>query len=531
MAGSIVIAGARSSNITTRVYDAATGALRWTADHGATVYAAHIDRDGNVYTGGSTSAGVTTRKYTNQGSLLWSVNHGDTVRGIALDSQRHVYTTGVRTFSSTTTKKYTNDGTEILTGWPVDHGADTYGICIDSTDHVYVCGGRSSLVTHRKYNSAGTVQWAKDHGATLFAIALAPNNHYVVGGNASEGFTIRIAPRNSGTTAYSWLKYTTFAVGQGADGAGDLNDTVLTAGVVTSSISTYAFPYDTGSNSWTANHGSSVYGLAVDRTDGAIYTTGLRSSNSTTRKYTATGTEITTAPWPLDHGGHTYAIAWSPWTPSIIPGLALPLDLGIPLATFSAAVPGLPVDIDLGLPDSTPQPDPPATAGLYRLFLTGDARLLELPMSGLQCRRRLGESTWLTVDIPTYSAALAAAIAAAPNRELVIYAGFLAGGIETSGEMMRATLTEIRDAREAGHGSFQLTGRVIPTTATVRSHTLTGVRQRGQDDRGRRTVTCAVNPRIRPNHTVTDGLHTFTVGSLLYRIEPAEATMWIVERS
>jgi hypothetical protein len=168
---------------------------------------------------------------------------------------------------------------------------------------------------------------------------------------------------------------------------------------------------------------------------------------------------------------------------------------------------------------------------IYRAFLTGGASLLELPMNGLQCRRRLGESTWLDVEIPTYSVALAAEIAGVATRELVIYAGYLIDGVETLGEMMRATLTEIRDEREGGRGSMRLTARVIPTTATVTSHQLIGVRQRGRDEQGRHTVACAVNPLVRPNHTVNDGLYTFTAGSITYRIDPTDAVMWIVESS
>jgi hypothetical protein len=76
---------------------------------------------------------------------------------------------------------------------------------------------------------------------------------------------------------------------------------------------------------------------------------------------------------------------------------------------------------------------------------------------------------------------------------------------------------------------MHLTARVIPTTATVTSHQLTGVRQRGRDEQGRRTLTCAINPLVRPNHTVNDGLYTFTVGSMMYRIDSADAVMWIVE--
>ena len=541
--GLLVSGGDVSSSITTRVYDADTGEQFWTANHGDTVRAVAADADGNIYTAGIRVSNITTRKYDKSGNLLWSADHGANAYSICVDSQGNVYTGGVRN-SNVTTRKYDSDGTEITTGWPVDHGASVYALAVDTSDNLYTSGNVSSSQNTRKYDSSGSLQWSAFH-SNSGCLHVAVRGAYIIHGGARNTLTPATSRVITASTGTLFLNKdhgvdSVYGAARAADSDGTPNNNFITGGNRTSSITTRNFPYNSATDNWTADHGGVVYGVCVSLDDGSVYTGGVTVSDTTTRKYQSDGTEITTDNWPLSHGTTTgisvRGVAWSAYTiaQGKPPGLAIPLGLGTPAGSVSVAAPALALALALGVPTATPRPAPPDVAGLsqiYRLFLTGGSSLLELPMSGLQCRRRLGESTWLTVDIPTYSAALAAAIAAVATRELVIYAGYVAGGVETSGEMMRATLTEIRNEREGGRGSIQLTGRVIPSTATVTSHTLTGVRQRGKDDSGRRTVTCAVDPRIRPNHTVNDGLHTFTAGSILYRISPAEAAMWIVENS
>lgn len=491
--GNVYLGGGRTSpgNITTSKLDNG-GSVIWSNDHGDLVTCVAVDAEGNVYTGGLQTSGVTTRKYQADGTEVtsgsWPLNHGGTVQAIAIDADGNVYTGGA-VASGATTRKYDADGSLL---WSVTHTAQVNAIAVDSSGNVYTGGVRvrpvSTYYTTRKYNSSGSLQWSKDHGANVLSIAVDNNANIYTGGIGTAGY-------NSTTTR----------------------------------------AYDTdGGVLWTATQGGlTVNGICAD-IDGNVYTVSDSYGSVTARKYDSTGTEITAGDWPLDHGGTLYACAIGYTAATSVPGLAISIVLGEPFVTAFSAAPALAVPLALGLPSVPDRPAPvfdPNASQIYRLYLTGGSSLLELPMSSLQCRRRLGESTWLTVEIPTYSAVLAAAIAAVATRELVIYAGYVAGGVETSGEMMRATLTEIRNEREGGRGSIQLTGRVIPSTATVTSHTLTGVRQRGQDDSGRRTVTCTVDPRIRPNHTVNDGLYTFTAGSILYRISPAEAAMWIVENS
>lgn len=533
MAGTIVTVGDVSSSITTRVYRADTGEQLWTANHGNAATGVAMDNSGNVYTVGLLSSNLTTRKYNNTGKLLWSVNHGAKCNGVAVDSEGNVITGGNRT-SNITTRKYDSDGTEITSGWPLDHGATVWSVAVDSSDNVYTAGNTSSSVNVRKYNSGGTLQWNGLHGTETYSVC-ADGTVAVCGkpNTLDSNRTTRINRTGTSTWQYSYAQgdYRQ-AIAQARDTSGDLIASYVVVGTRVSSVTTQLFVASSGTNTWTADHGQRVNAVCIDRNDGSVYTGGNSSSSVTTRKYAQDGTQNTDDNWPLNHGATVFGIAWSPWEPTIIPGLAIPLGLWMPLCTFSAASPALSLGLQLGSPTVPARPAPPdvaAGAQVYRLYLTGGSSLIELPMSGLQCRRRLGESTWLTVEIPTYSTVLAAAIAAVATRELVIYAGVVMDGVETSGEMMRATLTEIRSEWDGWHGSVQLTGRVTPSTATVTSFSLAGVRQRGKDEQGRRTVTCAVDPRIRPNHTVNDGLYSFTVGSILYRISPADAVMWIAE--
>jgi len=537
--GIVATGGSSSSGITTRVYDAATGAELWNANHGAAVYGITADAAGNVYTVGARTSNITTRKYDSNGTLLWSADHGGAAWEVAVDSNGNVYTVGART-SNITTRKYDSSGTEDTSNWQKDHGGTVYGLAIDSSDNVYTAGVYTSSINVRKYNSSGTQQWTNFHGVDLYSIAIL-GSYYVAGGvlNTADNKTTRAGTNSTGAWNYFYDHGGSVnSVAQAANSSGTRIDSIVSGGARVSSITTRQFPRTTGADTWTADHGANVIGVCVDYSDGSVYTVGAASSEITTRKYNYNGVEITDDDWPLNHGAIVNCVAWSPYTLgfSRIPALSIPLGLATPTATFFHQIPALAISLALGLPDSTPTPLPPDLAGvaypsqqIYRAYLTGGASLLELPMSGLQCRRRLNESTWLDVEIPTYSAALAAEIAGVATRELVIYAGYLIEGVETLGEMMRATLTEIRNEREGGRGSMRLTARVIPTTATVTSHQLIGVRQRGRDDQGRRTVACAVNPLVRPNHTANDGLHTFTVGSMTYRISPADATMWLVE--
>jgi len=165
------------------------------------------------------------------------------------------------------------------------------------------------------------------------------------------------------------------------------------------------------------------------------------------------------------------------------------------------------------------------------LYVSGGA-LLELPFAALQCQRRLGQSTWVTAAIPTFSPALLADLTArrAADGRLIVFAGTRAAdGTETLGEFMQAVITEIDGEWEPGRGMISLRGRLVPTAYTTQSRTLRGVTRRGRENDGRRFAECVADPLLRPNDTVDDGVATWLAGSILYRIEPTVGTMRVVE--
>lgn len=163
-------------------------------------------------------------------------------------------------------------------------------------------GGQSAI-------GAGTVSGIAGAGVSgqgsQSAVGAGDALHYtgivVTGGVQTGGVTTRVYLSFTGE---SWWTAdhggTVYAVAVDADG------NVYTGGVRVSSVTTRKYGPD-GTLLWTADHGATVRGIAV-AADGTVYTVSATSTNST-RKYAADGTEDTTAPWPLNHGANVYAVA------------------------------------------------------------------------------------------------------------------------------------------------------------------------------------------------------------------------------
>jgi len=481
--GNVIIGGFRdeyTSYKTTRKYDS-TGSELWNADHGITVFGVAADGSGNVFTAGQVSSSVTTRKYNSAGSQQWTANHGTTVYGIAADASGNSYTGGART-SSVTTRKYNSAGSQ---QWTADHGATVYGIGVDTSGNVYTCGERTSNLTIRKYDSAGSLQWSADSGDDAVALCVdSVNGVLYVCGPPSGSYYVR--------------KFST------SDGAEITTGWPLTSG--------FSLPKC----------------LAVD-SSGNVYFGGAVSSSKTTYKYNS----AKSLQWSVNHGVN-YVFGIAIYEPSEIPGLPMEIALGIPTSGFVTLTPGLEVSLALGTPASiVPAPPDPSTIlvpaqTIYRLYFTG-GDWMELPMRSFQCQRRLGASTWVTV-IVDYSTASRAALDAriAVGGRLSIFSGVrYADGTEVMGEFLQAALTRIDDERDAYHGMMTITGRVIPVAFSATSRTLQGVQSRGVDSEGRRVCICAVDPLLRPNDTVNDGVQTWTAGTIDYTVSPANATMHV----
>lgn len=436
-----------------------------------------VDDDGYVYT-----ATNPLRKYASDGTEVttgnFPISQGSILKAITVDAAGNIYVTGERA-SSITTSKYDSSGSVL---WTADHFSTCNGIAVDADGNVYTVGVRVSSVTLRKYNSSGTQQWTKDHGGTLNGVAVdSSGNVYVVGERVSS-VTMR-KYSSSGTE-------------------------------------------DTG---WRKDHGAEVFAVAV-APSGDVYTGGTRTSNVAIRRYSAAGTALETADRFTIRGIALRVGALV----TTVPALALPIALGAVFATGFHEVPALAFPLSLGVPSSTERTplERPLLAirTIYRLILTGlTSEMITYPLRGIQCQRRVNASTWMTADIGVSDAGMEAVVAAHVGLDMLIEAGYgFSDGSEQVGAFLRAVVTGYEVA-ETPHGlALSVTGRVINPPFTAATRTLTSI-SRIRTDSERRTVTCAVDPLLRPNDTAVAGAESFTVGAIDYRIDPWQATMTVTE--
>ena len=476
--GNIYCAGASTNNLTTRKFDP-YGNLLWSTNHGAQVNAVAVDSAGNIYTGGVVAGdSMTTRKYAATGALLWSRNHGEPVLYIAVDSAGNVYTHGdYHAASNSTTRKYAADGTLL---WSRDYYYDD-GFAVDSEGSCYLVDYDPGGLY--KFDSFGNQEWVISWGWYLNGVAVDSYDYIYIVGALYNSRTLR-----------KLNKY--------------------------------------GHAQWNFNHGADLYTVTTDFDDN-IWVMGLpNSSGITFRKLAANRTILSN--YLFGPG----AVRGLPPAAKLAnaPGLLLNLGTGLPTDRFfEGAFPaGLALGVGCGIPGGT-LPAPPDLEVLSRtgpvrqiweaaLGGAGQSDVLLLPVEALECRRRVNESAWLALAIPSATPALVAAIQERLPGDVVVMVS--AGG--TRGEFLRATVTDLAYDRTAGSGLIRLTARVIPTAFTRQNRVLFGVSQRTLDN-GRRTVRCAVDPAVRPNDEVFDGLWTFVAGSIQYRITPTIASMTVVE--
>jgi len=512
---------------TSQFDDSASGSYLWSVAHGGAVRSIGLDDSGNVFIGGDRSStdGQTTKKYSSSGVLLNDVNHGDTVYGLAIGPGGTVHTCGAR-YSSKTTKKYTN--TLGLT-WSVNHGNTVYSIAVDTSGNVYTGGADSSSLTTRKYNSAGTLQWSVNHGATVFAIAAdASGNVYTGGQIAGDEFTTR---------KYNSAGVLQWSVNHGATVlsiAVDASGNVYTGGNETSDSLTTRKYNSAGTLQWSVNHKGDVTGIKVDA-GGNVYTTGayILSDAVTTRKYNSSGA----LQWSFNAGNVTYCIALG--IPAAVefsaPALSIPIMAALPWQGLTLRPPGMSIPILPGMPTSLADISPPDLSEIsgpyrqiYRLYLSTENGLVECPLSSIQCRRRIGASTWLEAEIPCYTQLMMSLCSDNIGREIIIYAGIDGGSGEMMGEFLRAMLTDASPTWAPFGGIITLTGRVQTPAYTRQTRAAIGVQSISLDG-DRHACRCAVDPLLRPNDAFFDGVDSWVCGSILYRIDAHGAWMDVQE--
>lgn len=431
-----------------------------------------------VYVGGdrifSSPSYYSLRHYDLSGTQQQIVDLGATVRCLATDVSGNVYVGG----TTSTVKKY---NTSLTQDWSRSTGnSANYAIAVDSDGNYYVAGNGGV----RKYNSAGTEQWSKtDHGSTLYAITIGDDGAIYVGGTRSSSITTR--------------KY--------------------------SSDGTLVWSRDYSYNA------QPVYSLTVDADDNVYVVSEYRAL-----AYSSAGTAL----WNNNHGATLYAAAvWRDPPADIItdsPALSLTISLGTPTLVVTGVVPGLPMPLGMGIPLASLPPLPPDTPGdpqmIYRGYVSGGDPL-EVPLMSIQCRRRRGDSTWLSVQTGFTAlrwAALKTRLLA--GAELLIDVGYRTmDGSESLGLFLRATITAVDQERTGMTGMITLTGRVIPIAYTNASRPLYGVTRRGLEN-GRQTARCTViDPLLRTGDTVDDGLAEWEVGAILYFISATAAWMDVTE--
>jgi len=519
----IATGGTVNTGVTTRTYDAA-GTAGWTAGHGIEVNGVCFDNNGNVYTCGNyvtiDTVRVAVRAYDGAGNLLWNGSHRTTLRAIA----RHpdgIVTAGA-SIDGANIKLFALDGT--LT-WARSYlgGGTIRGVATDSAGNVYVCGVRTGGITTAKYDSSGTLVWSADHGLTVYGIAVDSAGNVYTGGIANSGSSNYSTRKydSDGTLLWSLSHYPsnpTTVWGIAVDSAGN----VYTVGAVADAKTTQKYDTD-GNVLWSANHGDVTYCVAVD-SDGHVYTGGNSNGTYTTRAYDSDGTLL----WSALHGLDVFGIA--ALSPAALAGIPIGLRLGTPMGGFAGMPPGLSLRLALAVPTGTPPPTPPMESNRYRGYVTGGDPL-EIPLEWIQCRRRRGDSTWMTMRTG-YTAERYAALNAryASAGELLVTAGAVINGIETAGFFLRAQMTEVNPDRTGWAGGISVVGRVIPTAYSTASRALTNITQRGMTG-GLRTVRCAVNALLRPGDTVDDGITSWIAGAILYVISAADAWMDVTEDS
>jgi hypothetical protein len=522
---------------TLRVFDGA-GASEWTATHGAAVYGAAIDDAGAVYMTGARSSSLTTRVFTSAGAAIWTADHGVTSRSIALGLSGDVWTVGDRSSSLNIRKYDVDDGTLLDSGTLIcptsvygcavgpdghpygtgntytvgvdkntskRHATSAYNIwsrgyparnathrsiAVDADSNVYVCGDyvSSESASIWKYNSAGTLQWKKSFGEHCKAIALDGDGGVYVGGVKSF------------SNVYSVRKYA----------ASD------------------------GTLIWSQDHGATCWGLAY--AGGVLYIAQTLSSGIGWR---ALDPDDGSALLSVTMSADCYCIAAREFVPAGIntacPALALPIMLGLPRGSGTVSAPSLALRLQLGLPSAPAAlpPDPllwPAPRTYSLALIVGDG-FVSLPIASVQCRRRLGASTWMVVEVADWSESLESVINDQIGGEMLIWSLAVVDGITRAGEFLRAIVTEYQAERMAGSGRIAITGRVQTPSYTAASRLLIGVQSRGVDAAGRRTARADVDPLLRPNDTVDDGAETWAAGAIEYQITPRSAWMSVLERA
>lgn len=525
----IHLAGIASQSKTIEKFDdSGNNTALWTANHGDLVYAVKVDSQGNVYTGGLLSGGYTLRKYDKDGNFLWGANTGERIYCLGIDSQDNVYTGGLN-YTGHNCCKYNSGGTK---QWGFDEGRNIWAIAIDNSDDIYFAGEYSGYDIKKVSASKSTLWTRTYHKNTIYALAVdIDKNIYLAGDRQLDTIYKNIRKYNSaGTEQWSadhGVAGAIYAIDLDADG------NLYAGGNAVSSVTTRK--YDSSGTEiitgWRKNNKAEVRGLAVNKSDNTIYTTGVDfyeippSARRNTRKYNSSGTEL----YKIGTNFSRQAICVVNLdTITAAPAIAIDFSIDAPFQSNFISIPPVSIDFSIGVPVIPPVIFAPDLTGqvYYTLIITGESDLLYLPLVDLQCVRRLGASTWLTVTTLIYDDTQVDDIIARCNNNAQI-AVYASSGTE-AGEFIRANVSEFEITKTRFSARAALKARVVPVAFTRQTRALRSVISI-TDDGGRRHAKCAIDFLLRPNDTVNDGQSEWVAGTILYKITADDAFMIVDE--
>lgn len=518
----IVTGGQVYNSVTTRVYDD-DGVEQWTANHGNSVRGVGFDADGNVYTGGDASSGISTRKYDPDGNLIWSINAGGSNFCLTTDAAGNVYVGGFIS-GGYSARKYDTDGNFL---WGVNTGTYVNEICTDAAGNVYITGGTSGGFNTRKYDSSGNLL----NSGLFFSVGQdihVDSDGYIYicyeGGPSTTISHKKISPAFTlvfnGNAHQSMSGITT-----------DSNSNII---VVGRSNPYTIYKYDSSGNLiW--NVLTNRENKVVTDNSGNIYTAGYRyyvafPTSATTSKFDPDGNFI----WGADHIGTCYAIAHlASALITQIPALHLPISLGSIYSTAFTSIPALKIPINVKAPVSVGDEqtyDLPSIIGqqIYYAMVTvpGQSDLYRIEIRNIRCQRRVGASTWLTIETD-YSDEANDFLQSSIGGQLVVFTGKRVGsGEEQTMVFLQSTITDVDHERTAYSPYISVMSRVTNPPFTSASRELIGVSRR--DTVGNKyRIRCDVDPLLRPNDTATMGALSFTVDSIDYEISTHYAIMTV----